>query len=690
VQQSTPIVLTTSTSPSLCTANTGIASVTATGGTPPYGYAWSCSPAQATAQATALPAGYYVVNVTDAVGCFQNQSATVANNTTLTVSLSETNGVCGGAGGTVDAYVSGGVTPYHYLWSTGATGTDIGGLHNAGTYSCQVTDAASCTVSRGTCVQIVSPIMLSIVTNNASCIYTADGSATMAAYGGTPPYTYYWPNGQTGQSVSGLLTGGYNAYVADANGCTSAYWFYIGYNSIQPCAVSISGTVYNDYNANCQVDGPDYGLQNVWVGCFPDGGYRWTGPGGNFDFIRPPGSYSLAQTPPLYHTAICPATPPTITLAAGQSDANYNFFNQPDSVLDLAIYCIPFNEPVAGFTQQIALFVPNLGTFTQNPDVVYTYSAADVNFLTSSPLPTTFDPINGKLTWNGPLLNANGVNAIILDFGIPSTLPTGHVLNNSDTVYPITGDVDTPNNFENYEGIVVRSFDPNYMEVKPVGAGTPGYIATTDSVLRYIVHFQNTGNHVATYVTLKIPVDSNLNLSTFNFIGSSPTVSSISADKNGLLTIQYNNIDLPDSGTDRLGSMGFAAFTFKQKAGLAPLTPINESANIYFDYNTAVPTNGVLNTINGPSGIKTIQGGDLKVYPNPTSGSVTIDLSAINENMSRITVYDVTGRAVIDMQLNAGSANKIYTLNTTPLSTGVYMIEATGNSKYVQKIVKTE
>ena len=102
-----------------------------------------------------------------------------------------------------------------------------------------------------------------------------------------------------------------------------------------------------------------------------------------------------------------------------------------------------------------------------------------------------------------------------------------------------------------------------------------------------------------------------------------------------------------------------------------------------------MPTNSVLNTINGPNGINSIENGSLNVYPNPTTGNVTVDLSAINDNMKRITVYDISGRSVIDMPLNE-SPNKRYTLNTSSLGSGVYIIEATGDSKYIQKIVKTE
>jgi hypothetical protein len=80
----------------------------------------------------------------------------------------------------------------------------------------------------------------------------------------------------------------------------------------------------------------------------------------------------------------------------------------------------------------------------------------------------------------------------------------------------------------------------------------------------------------------------------------------------------------------------------------------------------------------------------MTLYPNPTSGSLTVDLSGIPEEMKNLIVYDMTGRAVINMPINENSSNKLFTINTTPLGAGVYVVEVTGNTTYVQKIVKTE
>jgi hypothetical protein len=48
-----------------------------------------------------------------------------------------------------------------------------------------------------------------------------DGTATAAASGGTPGYTYLWmPGNQTAATATGLDAGTYTCTITDANGCT--------------------------------------------------------------------------------------------------------------------------------------------------------------------------------------------------------------------------------------------------------------------------------------------------------------------------------------------------------------------------------------------------------------------------------------------------------------------------------------
>jgi hypothetical protein len=55
---------------------------------------------------------------------------------------------------------------------------------------------------------------------SASAVDNEDGTATVMASGGTPPYFFEWSDGQTTATATGLMEGLTSVTVTDANGCT--------------------------------------------------------------------------------------------------------------------------------------------------------------------------------------------------------------------------------------------------------------------------------------------------------------------------------------------------------------------------------------------------------------------------------------------------------------------------------------
>ena len=111
------------------------------GGTGQYSYSWSTIPIQTTVTATGLTAGTYIVNVTDANGCTALSSVIISQPVILSGNAVATNVLCNsGSNGAVTLTVSGGTSPYTYLWNTGATSKDLTSL-TTGTYSVTITDA---------------------------------------------------------------------------------------------------------------------------------------------------------------------------------------------------------------------------------------------------------------------------------------------------------------------------------------------------------------------------------------------------------------------------------------------------------------------------------------------------------------------------------------------------------------------
>jgi len=200
--------------------NDGSATASAAGGTTAYSFAWSNG--ATTAAVTGLAAGTYTVTVTDANLCTDTESITITEPTPLVASiLSSSNISCFGLfDGSTTASASGGTAPYTYSWSSGASTATASGL-GAGVHTVTITDANGCTDSES--VTITQPPLLvasTVLVNNVSCNGGSDGSATVSGVGGTLPYTYSWPLGDTSSTVSNLSAGTQIATVTDANGCS--------------------------------------------------------------------------------------------------------------------------------------------------------------------------------------------------------------------------------------------------------------------------------------------------------------------------------------------------------------------------------------------------------------------------------------------------------------------------------------
>ncbi|HIA07250.1 MAG TPA: hypothetical protein EYN71_11235, partial [Flavobacteriales bacterium] len=93
----------------------GFAQTTVTGGSAPFTYLWSDG--QISAQAVNLCAGIFDVTVTDGNGCTAQTNVTITEPQGMALNVTGNNISCNGAcDGTATASVSGGVTPYTYLW----------------------------------------------------------------------------------------------------------------------------------------------------------------------------------------------------------------------------------------------------------------------------------------------------------------------------------------------------------------------------------------------------------------------------------------------------------------------------------------------------------------------------------------------------------------------------------------------
>lgn len=214
----TPRTLCAGSSVSFTNTSTNATSYTWTfaGGTPSTSTATNPTVTYATA-------GNYTVTLV-ATGANGQDTETQTNYITVrsnpTVTATTTNVSCnGGSNGSINVTVANGTAPYTYLWNNGATTQNRSSL-SAGSYSVTVTDANGCTGTASASVTQPPAVSLNVTSTPATCAGNT-GSATVAATGGTAPYTYLWSTGGTTQTITNLLPGTYSVTVTTAAGCTS-------------------------------------------------------------------------------------------------------------------------------------------------------------------------------------------------------------------------------------------------------------------------------------------------------------------------------------------------------------------------------------------------------------------------------------------------------------------------------------
>ncbi|MEZ4992772.1 MAG: SdrD B-like domain-containing protein [Saprospiraceae bacterium] len=274
----------------LCNGDaTGIIDLSVIGGTPPFTYSWGNG--ADTQDLENVPAGTYLVRITDANGCFVNRSAVVEEPDVLQLDIDITNIDCAdGDIGALEAIVTGGTTPYTYSWSTGAGTASIGNL-GVGSYDLTVTDANGCIIEGSADITAFNTPQCE-VSKLSDVVNGNDGSLEVSVSGGTAPFTYAWSNGETTEVITGLNGGLFSVTVTDANGCSTDCSFEL---------IPLSGLgdfVWEDINRDGLQDDNEPPLIGVLVrlknadGVIIDS--TTTDMNGNYSFIGlQPGTYSV-------------------------------------------------------------------------------------------------------------------------------------------------------------------------------------------------------------------------------------------------------------------------------------------------------------------------------------------------------------------------------------------------------------
>lgn len=187
-------------------------------GAAPFTYAWDGG--QTVATISSLAPGTYTVTVTGNDGCASSGDVTVVAPLPIGASISETNANCeSGTDGTVASMVTGGVTPYSYLWGDpGSSTTDsISGV-GPGIYGLTITDAAGCEFVTSSTVGFDNPDpVVDLGEDKGFC----PGQSSVLV-GPPGQASYNWSNGDSLLSTIVNTAGIYSLTVTSAAGCTGA------------------------------------------------------------------------------------------------------------------------------------------------------------------------------------------------------------------------------------------------------------------------------------------------------------------------------------------------------------------------------------------------------------------------------------------------------------------------------------
>lgn len=691
----------------------GIIVLVTTGGTPPY--FWP-NGQQTIAN---LAAGVYTFTVTDASACSVPVVATVTEPPMLILNSTIVNVLCGGGNtGSVDQTVAGGSPPYTYAWSNGLTSQDAFGL-TAGQYTVTVIDVSGCSSTAtfevqdagGLCGVLEGQVYDDLIENCAPDGEPGLGGWIMRAESSAG--TFFGVTDANGHYSMGVLPGDYTVFVIPP----SPLWI--------PCSINaIAGLV----GVNDTVRDLDFPIQKFMLcpqltvsltssnfrRCFTNNYYsvQYCNTGSDIalgayiiltlDASLTPLSSSIPYTNlgngmlrfevgdldlgecgafKLYVKVACDA-------ALGQTHCTEAHI-YPDTS------CIPPDVLWSGASLRISsecqsdsvrFTIENIGTGNM-PNALDYIVIEDLVMLMNSPVQlnageavTVSVPANGS-TWrleveqeplhpgqSRPSVSVEGcTTGAIFSTGFVAQFPA----NDADEFV----DVDCKAN--------TGSYDPNDKQGFPKGYGAAHYIRP-GTPLEYQIQFQNTGNDTAFTVRILDTLSVWLDPATIR-PGASSHPYTWDLTGTGLLSFLFENILLPDSNVNEPASHGFVQFTINHKADAPLETVIENTAEIYFDFNDAIVTNTTFHRL----GENFVSVGlwqperpeyEVLVSPNPFSEETFLEVKGLSRYAGlRLQVFDLQGKTVLEME----SEGAVFHLKKGNLPAGLYLFKIQQEGKSV-------
>ena len=168
---------------------------------------------------TQLCFGTYSYTVTNSDNSPYVGSITIGAPPEIIISSSFQDTLCDNATGEdISLLVSGGTSPYTYLWNTGSTNDTLFGV-GPGLYSIEVIDQLGCSILDTFIIDALPLIELQFATLGTGCNGEENGTIDLTINNGLEPYSILWSNDSISEDLIDLGSGLYFVTVTDSYGC---------------------------------------------------------------------------------------------------------------------------------------------------------------------------------------------------------------------------------------------------------------------------------------------------------------------------------------------------------------------------------------------------------------------------------------------------------------------------------------
>ncbi|MFW5877566.1 MAG: T9SS type B sorting domain-containing protein, partial [bacterium] len=191
------------------------------GGFGEYRYEWRPT-GDNTADLIGVPAGVYVLKVTDELECSSLDSVEIVNPLRLTTNVYPINPTCYSySDGRITVLPRGGTISgdYRINWQEFEESGQVLDSIGAGTYHVSISDLNNCTIDTVAILSEPDSLFIEKELGHPDCPDIMNGSIEMNVTGGTPPYDLFWTNGDNGSYLDNLREGVYVVNITDNRQC---------------------------------------------------------------------------------------------------------------------------------------------------------------------------------------------------------------------------------------------------------------------------------------------------------------------------------------------------------------------------------------------------------------------------------------------------------------------------------------